>query len=305
MTQPGPLRRPRLGPLPISLALLLLAAGCARLAERSVVRLTLAAPAPALEEGADEAALLSAVAWVLVQRLGLPLSPNVFAYFYSSREAFELGLVTDAGLETWVARDQARFAWGIGNDQGIFLRQDRLAAAPLAVRVGLVAHELTHVSQYELAGGRRGRSEQWLREGLADWVRYQVLQHFGLRSYAESKRRILEEIRRQGSLDRFPELTTLGANREWNAARAQYGAVGTYRQAFLAVDWLVERRGHDAIIDYFRRFGSVDEREGNFQAAFGVPPGEFALEFRSRLSTLLRTESGAALDRGAMAARPT
>lgn len=304
MTRLGRPHRPRLGPLPVSLALLVLAGGCAQLAERSVVRLTLAASSPVLEEGADEAGLLSAVAWVLVQRLGLPLSPHVFAYFYSSREAFELGLVTDAGLETWVARDQARFAWGIGNDQGIFLRQDKLAGAPLAVRVGLVAHELTHVSQYELAGGRRGRSEQWLREGLADWVRCQVLQHFGLRSYAESRRRVLEDIRRQGSLERFPELTTLGANQEWNTARAQHGTVGTYRQAFLAVDWLVERRGHEAVIDYFRRFGSLDDREGNFQAAFGVPLAEFALEFRSRLATLLRTESGAALDRGLMAARP-
>ena len=273
-------------PICVCLALLIVGAGCAEVGQRSVVEVVLDRTAPPpLQEASDPRTILSSVAWVLVERLGLPLSSPLHAYFYSTAEAFELGLVTDARSETWFAKDQARFASGVGTYYGILLREDKFRAASILARVGLVAHELTHVSQYELAGGRRGRSEQWLREGHADWVRFRVLEHLGLRSYAESRKRILQEVRRAQSVERFPSLTLLATNREWTTARNESGQVATYYQAFLATDWLVERRGHGAVIEYFRRFGRFDDREGNFEAAFGMSLSRFADEFQSRLGS--------------------
>jgi len=271
------------------LCILLIGGGCAAVGQRSVVRVPLqqAAP-PHLSEGADTRSVLSSVAWAVVNKLGLPLSSPLNAYLYSTEEAFELGLVTDARIETWFAKDQARFAWGVGSYYGIFLREDKLATAPLLTRVGLIAHELMHVSQYELAGGRRGTSDQWLREGMAEWARFRVLEHFGLRSYAESKRRLLQEVRRAGSIDKFPSLGSLGGNREWTTTQNQSGRTATYVQAFLAFDLLLERRGSDAVLDYFRRFGRLNDRAENFQAAFGLPVGQFADEFRAWLSDALR-----------------
>lgn len=267
-------------------AILIIAAGCAQLAERTVLRVPLnGAPAP-LYDAIDDQVLLASVASFVVGTLRLPLSSPVYAYFYGSPDAFEHGLVRDARFDAWVAKDQASFAWGLGTYYGVFLRGDKLAGAPLHVRVGLIAHELTHVSQYELAAGRRSVSEQWLREGWADWVRYRALDHFRLRRYAESREGMIRALRRRG-LERLPVLTDLGTSREWNAARAALGQLATYGQAFLAADWLVERRGSAAHVDYFRRFAWVEDRERNFEAAFGVSRDRFAEEFRERLTAWL------------------
>ncbi len=270
------------------LASTFLAAGCSVSAPPGVLRAQVErAERPPIPAGATDTQVLAAVAWVLTNRLGLPLTLPIHVYFYSSEEAFEAGLMTEARAEAAMAKDQARFATGVGTAQGIFIRTDKLTAAPLAVRVGLYAHELTHVSQYEMAGGRRGGSEQWLREGFADWVRYRTLDALMLRPYAESRRRVLEEVRRAGPVDRFPALGVLVSNRQWIAVRNELGAAATYGQAFLAADWLVERYGSARVVDYFRRFAHADDRARNFLAAFGEPAGRFALEFRTRLPTLL------------------
>jgi hypothetical protein len=245
-----------------------------------------ASPPPLPAEAAD-ARVLSTVSWILTQRLGLSLSLPVRAYFYGSREAFEHGLVREAGAEPWLARDQASFATGVGTAHGIFLRADKLAAAPLHVRAGLFAHELTHMSQYELAGGRRATSEQWLREGFAEWVKFRTLDALSLRPFAESRRRVIDEVRRAGPVDGFPALGVLVSNRQWVGARESAGTAATYGQAFLATDWLIERHGSEKVIEYFRRFGKTDDRATNFRAVFDTPPGQFAQEFRSRLPTLL------------------
>jgi hypothetical protein len=268
--------------------LLAVAAGCAPAARPAVVavRLPRSEPPPLATESGDPE-VLSAVAWFVTQRVGLPLPLWLHAHFFPSQDAFEQGLVARARVDADIAREQARFATGVGTAEGMFLRGDRLAGAPLHVRVGLYAHELTHVSQYELAGGRRGASEQWLREGFADWVRYQALDHFRVRPYAESRRRAIREVRQWGAAARLPALGVLVSNRQWTAARTQWGAAATYGQAFLAADWLVERAGRERVVEYFRRFGRSDDRAAHFREVFGMPPGQFHVEFRTRLASLL------------------
>ena len=44
------------------------------------------------------------------------------------------------------------------------------------------SHEVAHAAQYEWAGGHRGTSDQWLREGYADWVQAHVLDSMGVLS---------------------------------------------------------------------------------------------------------------------------
>jgi hypothetical protein len=55
------------------------------------------------------------------------------------------------------------------------LNELRLSNLEWGDRVALLAHEMAHSFQYELGGGRRGTSDQWLREGFADWVAIGVL----------------------------------------------------------------------------------------------------------------------------------
>lgn len=286
-------RQPRLGgrvgAAVAALALgFVVAGGCATTGPGRVTQVEVDRPVPPpLPMDAADARVLATVSWVLTGQLGLPLPWPLTAHFFGSQDAFVEGLVLRGGADAGSAREQARYATGVGTARGIFIRSDRLVAAPLLVRAGLFAHELTHMSQYEMARGRRGGSEQWLREGFADWVRFRTLDALSLRPYAESRRRVIEEVRRAGPVGSLPALGVLVSNRQWIQARDGVGSPATYGQAFLATDWLVERCGHAAVIDYFRRFADGDDRARHFRAAFGAAPGQFAEEFRARLPALL------------------
>lgn len=264
----------------------LLAAGCAS-SPRTLVHVPVdrGDPAAVTAQSSDEAVLRS-VATVLVTRLGLPLTTPVRAYLYASQAEFERGLVAQAHVNPSLARDQATFATGVGTAHGIFLRGDKLGSMPLAARVGVLAHELTHVSQYELAGGRRGVSEQWLREGFAEYVKFRTVESLGLRSYVQSRTAMVTAVRQALRSTPFPDLDTLDANRDWVEMRRQAGSLATYGQAFLATDRLIDRVGHRTVVEYFRHAGASRNRDAAFEAVFGVSRAAYLSEFRRYLATL-------------------
>jgi hypothetical protein len=161
----------------------------------------------------------------------------------------------------------------------------------------VLAHELTHVVQYQLAGGRRGHSEQWLREGMADWVASQVLERLGITTFSHEREEALRAV--AGELPRLRDdpldLVALGEPRGWETRHLRSGDRLTYRLAFLLADDLIRRRGLDRLLDYFGAFARSDDRFGHFQQAFGVSLGEFqasALE-RVRDAAARRTPGGA------------
>ena len=102
-----PFRRPlrtSVVPARVCLVALLIAAGCGAVGQRSVAKVPLdQASPPALSESADTRSVLASVAWVIVNRLGLPLSSPLHAYFYASQEAFEPALVGGqvGGIHEW------------------------------------------------------------------------------------------------------------------------------------------------------------------------------------------------------------
>jgi len=276
-----------------ALVVALLLAGCATASHRLVyVPIERGEPKSVAGDPEDES-LLRAVASVLVTRFALPLRAPIRAYFYGSKTAFEAGLVKEALLNATVARDQAAYAVGVGTAHGIFLRGDQLRAAPLALRAGVFAHELAHISQYELAGGGRGVSEQWLREGFADWVKYRTVDVLGIRRYGDSRNAMANAVGEAMAKGEFPDLDHLSANRDWMAHRRGAGSMATYGQAFLAVDQLVERVGHPTVVDYFRRAGASKDRDASFQASFNVLRAEFVADFRRYLAALRARAAGA------------
>lgn len=267
------------------LLLVLALAGCVKPA-RTVIDVPVERGEPAaITATSDDPTVLRAVATVLVTKLGIPLTPPVRVHVYPSLETFESGLVRDGYVQESIARDQAAFATGVGTPYGIFLRGDRIKAAPLAVRAGVMAHELTHVSQYELAAGRRSTSDQWLREGFAEWAKYRTIDVLGLRPYAQSRDAVARAVRLEFRPGRLPELAALADNREWIAARQAHGGMATYGQAFIAVDRLLERAGREAGVAYFARFAASTNRERNFAEAFRVSRAGFLQEFRRSLAT--------------------
>jgi hypothetical protein len=141
----------------------------------------------------------------------------------------------------------------------------------------VVAHELTHLAQYELSGGRRARSEQWLREGMADWVTSRVLERLGEGTFRHRRQQACGAVARGlSALGGEPfDLTDLGNPGAWEVRAL--GAEGrlAYRLAFLLTDDLIRRHGFKSLIAYFRAFAESDDRPHHFQRVFGLSLKEF------------------------------
>jgi hypothetical protein len=213
------------------------------------------------------------VAGVLRNDLGLPLPAHVSLHLYATPEAFERGLVHDAGVPPALASAVSGFAAAAAFEHTLFFLE------PEIHRGGrewfrLLAHELTHVAQIELMGGE-ARAAQWLAEGVADWAAEQVLDRLGLApSPADRARRLLAA---RAWLDRpVPiDLARLGEPREFLELSRLEGPAVTYGVAFTLTDRLIERQGLARVLGYFAAFARNSDREGNFQRAFGLTVEDF------------------------------
>ena len=252
--------------LPLLFAILVLAGGATR-----VVPSTAAAGVTAITTGVEiigEARTggIQRVVEVLTRDLGLPLPAGTRVHVYTTRETFRRGLVKDAAMGEDGADELAAFAIGIARP-GRALLNGRLAGGGNEW-LRLVAHELTHVAQFELAGGE-GRAEQWLAEGVAEYVAFRVLERLGEGSVELHRRVALVRVQRQpafanGRID----LSTLGSPRDFTLRHQREGSVETYHLSFLLAHYLVERHGLDKVLEYFGRL-KRQASEGAFRAAFG------------------------------------
>src|SRR5207245_11561053 len=105
----------------------------------------------------------------------------------------------------------------------------------------LVAHELAHVAQIELAQGE-GRAEQWLAEGMAEWAAFTVLERLGLDSLAEHRAVARGHVREQAALrEARLDLESLGSPRGFTVRHLREGSLPTYQLSFLMPDSLICR----------------------------------------------------------------
>jgi hypothetical protein len=238
---------------------------------------------PRLSKDPAEDELLAAITWIMGHRLELPLPPDVTAYVYVNQATFVDGLMRVGGAPSEAAWEQGRYAGAVASARGILIRGDRLAVMSLSDRAGLLAHELAHVSQRHLAAGGRRGAPVWIREGHADWVKYRVLDVLGYTPHAESRDEVLRSVRRSAlPVQFFPGLEGLARHADWNDARNRLGGAATYGQAFLAVDWLVERYGHARLVEFLKTF-APDEAGKQWQDVYPISYREFIKEFRARL----------------------
>jgi len=229
------------------------------------------------ERGADD---IERVVQVLTTGIGLSLPANTRVHIYTTREAFRRGLVQDAALGEEGADELAAFAIGIARP-GRALLNGRMAVGSREW-LRLVGHELTHIVQFDLAGGE-GRAEQWLAEGMAEHVAFQVLERLGAGSVAGHRRLALTRIRQQpafaqGRLD----LSTLGSPRDFTLRHQREGSVETYHLTFLLADYLIERHGFDALLDYFGRLKHQPSPTA-FRSAFGYSIAMFEAQALAHL----------------------
>ena len=137
---------------------------------------------------------------VLREEFGLPVS-QVKLFLYPNREAFEAHLVNIVRFDPVYAREVAGWAVAVGAPDMVLANEEALERISWSERIRVLAHELVHTVQYGLAGGRRGTSDQWLREGFADWIAYRVLESLDLGN--PSSRRALLLARIKGTVRRL------------------------------------------------------------------------------------------------------
>jgi len=224
------------------------------------------------------------IAAIMAKSFGLPVPDSVTVLVYGGRRAFEQGLMRDARVSPVQAAQLSDFAIGVGA-RGQVLLNDQPTDRTQREWLRLIAHELTHVSQIELTGGE-GRGEQWLAEGMAEWVAFSTLEHLGLDTLEHRRQAAMAGIRShvtllQGKLD----LEARGTPRGFTAWHLQEGSIPVYQLAFLMTDYLVDRRGFEAIRTYFASFRRASDRRKNFDAAFGETLTDFEADVLVRLKT--------------------
>jgi len=254
----------------------------------------------------DYTQTMAAIASVMSRDFELPVV-DVSVTVYQSQISYESGVVAEAVLDRErlqqrlgsvaklpseaeyvdTARRSAVSSAAVGNYRKVLVNDWRAAKTLWHEWVRLLAHELTHSAQRELIHGRPSSSDQWLREGFAEWIGYRVADKFGAENFGKSRQRVLDLIATARSYQTFPRLNQLARYADWVTWSRTLGRAGTYGQALLAVNVLIEEKGVEAMVEYFRLFGKVNNREKNFSTAFGETLVSFDERFNKHLGALI------------------
>lgn len=256
------------------------AAGCAQ-SSRPIEVVVLPPPDAPVSTGRgldDYQGALAAIMNTFEQALDLPRA-DVRLVLFPDRRGFEQGLLA-AGYPPALASSASSFA-AIGGARTVLMNAGLVDRFDRTSRVQLVAHELVHSLQYQFSGGTRGASEQWLREGFAEWVSYRATAHLGLASFDSLREDLLRPVGGVRFGDPPAPLDDLVTFPQWVGAQRRY-ETPLYAQAFVAAELLIEMRGVPAIIAYFERFRVTSDYERAFAEAFGLERAAFHRPFIRR-----------------------
>ena len=269
--------------------LAMLAAGCVAAGAwpRTLAIGDIRAPATMRGEwiSSDEEAIAS-IAAIMSRDLGLP-PVQASLEFHRDRSAFRAALERN-GYEPAFARQTAETLVAVSGFRRVLINDGALQDLPMLFRVALLAHELTHTIQYEWGGGTRGTSDQWLREGFAEWVEVEALVALGFTTRSQARATILRRLREAGVARTLPPLSAMLTFPEWVSVAQTFGEEPVYGYAMLAAELLLERHGLAKTVAYFELFARSSDRLANFRQAFGEDLPAFADAFRLHLETRLR-----------------
>lgn len=226
------------------------------------------------------------IAAIMERDLGLP-AIQASLYFYADRNAFQQALELD-GYEPALARDAAATLSGIAGFRRVVLNDANLRWLEWPNRVALLAHELTHTVQYEFSRGRRSTSEQWLREGFAEWVEVYVMDVMDFTTWDQARAIAVQRVRDAARKQPPPTFTEMVTYPDWVRTIQRSGEAAVYAQALLAAELLISRHGREAVVGYFRLFETSEDRLANFRAAFGQDLSAFEVVFRDHLAGIRR-----------------
>lgn len=143
----------------------------------------------------------------------------------------------------------------------------------------LLAHELTHKFQRQIAGSQAGKV-MWLLEGLADAEGVQAAAKQGYWRVDQYKANWQAGLMTMKSRPGLQELTS---GEDWSKAMSAYGSAAVYKTAGLAVLILMDRYGQEKVWNYFAEIGQGKEPEAVFQQVFGLSFAEFTASFEQKI----------------------
>ena len=150
-------------------------------------------------------------------------------------------------------------------------------------RMFLLAHELTHQYQRQIAGVKAAEVK-WMLEGMAEAVGAQVVARNGFMSVEQYKANWQTGI---CMAKNKPYLTQLRTSQDWSIALSVYGSGLTYKTAGLGNLILLEQCGMQSVIKYFGEIGKGKSYNEAFQNAFDVE----ILQFERNMELLCRKAS--------------
>ena len=275
------------------------AAGCAARLEQPrtiVVEDVRARPEQRAEFIDDYEGALASIGAIAERDLRLPKLQGVL-HLLADREALYQVLEAN-GADPATARGAADRMLAVGAFRAVYVNLTAFQRLNWNARIAVLSHEVAHAAQYELSGGRRSTSDQWLREGFADWVQAHVLDRLGVFTLDGIRARSSRFITRPGREEQLPPLSALSDFPAWVAATNGPASDLLYPYAYVATDFLIRRHSLDAAITYFRLFADSNDARANFRRAFGEEWSAFDAAFRDHVARLpaigaLRRQIGA------------
>jgi len=230
---------------------------------------------------------------VMQHDLGLPAVQVQLIFVPDTRRMSEL--LVRAGHPPKLARQAARELTAVGGQRTVLINQARLESEGWPGRVSILAHELGHVLQYELSGGKRETSAQWLREGFSKWLELRVMEMLGGLEREKFWSQALERVRhpvgapvltlggprslaRRIERDprvRLPALRDLDSFSAWVEQLRGPAGGALYEYSFVAAATLIEDHDLPAVLRYFELFAIQKDAAANFHEAFGQSEEKF------------------------------
>lgn len=200
---------------------------------------------------------------------GLSLDHPVTIVLTRNRKAFLTELASRFGISEIEANRVSKGVDALSGNNLIVVNVD---GTPIPrQRTFLLAHELTHQYQRQLAG-LKAVEVKWMLEGMAEAVGAQVVARHGFMSIEQYRVNWQTGI----SLARSkPSLTELRTSHDWANALSVYGSGLTYKTAGLSNLILFEQYGVQNVIKYFDSLGKGQNCNDAFRNSFEMEMPQF------------------------------
>jgi len=219
----------------------------------------------------------NATTLLLANKTGLTLEKPVNLVLTPDRKSYITEAITRFHMSEFEVEKVARGTDALAGTNLIIV--DMSGVPTVRQKTFLIAHELTHQYQRQIAGNK-AQQVMWLLEGMAETVGAEVVAqqgYFRLDQYQNNWQTGLQKTVAK------PLLSELETRDGWSQSISKYSSPITYKTAGLAVLALTEEFGQQKVLDYFKGLGRGENPETAFQNAFGMSITDYESRFMDRL----------------------